>query len=236
MVVHFREKEIFMAKQGENIYQRKDGRWEGKYAKGKKDGKIRYGYVSGKNYEDVLQKKKKKLREIESGREQSVSLLLSSVSQRWLESRNGMLKETTMKKYQFILNNYIIPKFGDRQINELSEDEVYSWLLSLLKDDPEGRKGISTKSVSGIASVIRLLFRYANTDCHISVQDIGSLYIKQDKKQVTVLSHNEQEILEKYLMANMDLGNLGIMTCLYTGIRLGDYCVIISLNQLEAAK
>jgi hypothetical protein len=35
-----------MSKRGENIYKRKDGRWEGRYIKGRKlDGKIQYGYV-----------------------------------------------------------------------------------------------------------------------------------------------------------------------------------------------
>ena len=36
-----------MAK-GENIYKRKDGRWEARYIKERqKDGTIRYGYVYG---------------------------------------------------------------------------------------------------------------------------------------------------------------------------------------------
>ena len=35
-----------MSKRGENIYKRKDGRWGGRYIKGRKlDGKIQYGYV-----------------------------------------------------------------------------------------------------------------------------------------------------------------------------------------------
>lgn len=36
-----------MAKQRKNIYLRKDGRWEGRYPKEKKDGKRQYGSVFG---------------------------------------------------------------------------------------------------------------------------------------------------------------------------------------------
>lgn len=44
-------------RKGENIYLRKDGRWEGRYSKGRKNnGKIRYGYVYGKTYTEVRQK------------------------------------------------------------------------------------------------------------------------------------------------------------------------------------
>ena len=45
-----------MPRQGKNIYQRKDGRWEGRYSKGKIDGKTRYGYVFGKTYEEAEEK------------------------------------------------------------------------------------------------------------------------------------------------------------------------------------
>ncbi|MDE6745003.1 MAG: hypothetical protein K2J72_00040, partial [Oscillospiraceae bacterium] len=51
-----------MARRGENIYKRKDGRWEGRYKNGfKPDGKTRYSSVYGKSYSEVryalLQKK-----------------------------------------------------------------------------------------------------------------------------------------------------------------------------------
>lgn len=44
-------------RKGKNIYKRKDGRWEGRYIKEKKGGKIVYGYVYGKSYQEALQKK-----------------------------------------------------------------------------------------------------------------------------------------------------------------------------------
>lgn len=46
-----------MARRGENIYKRKDGRWEGRYIKGKNsDGKAAYGYVYSKTYNEVKEK------------------------------------------------------------------------------------------------------------------------------------------------------------------------------------
>lgn len=42
-----------MPRQGKNIYRRKDGRWEGRYPKEKINGKIHYGYVFGKTYEEA---------------------------------------------------------------------------------------------------------------------------------------------------------------------------------------
>lgn len=46
-----------MARKGENITQRKDGRREGRYIKQYENGRAIYGYLYGYSYEEVLQKK-----------------------------------------------------------------------------------------------------------------------------------------------------------------------------------
>lgn len=44
-------------RRGENIYRRKDGRWEGRYRKGRKaNGQVKYGYVYGRSLQEVRMK------------------------------------------------------------------------------------------------------------------------------------------------------------------------------------
>lgn len=46
-----------MSRKGENIYKRKDGRWEGRYCKTRDEsGKIKYGYVYARTYTDTKSK------------------------------------------------------------------------------------------------------------------------------------------------------------------------------------
>lgn len=46
-----------MSKKGENIYKRKDGRWEGRYIRYYDNrGKAKYGYVYAKTYGEVKSK------------------------------------------------------------------------------------------------------------------------------------------------------------------------------------
>ena len=46
-----------MSKKGENIYKRKDKRWEARYIKGyDPDGSARYGYCYGKTYREAKEK------------------------------------------------------------------------------------------------------------------------------------------------------------------------------------
>ena len=47
-----------MARKGENIYKRKDGRWEGRYIRERTpEGQAVYGYVYGRSYREVKEKK-----------------------------------------------------------------------------------------------------------------------------------------------------------------------------------
>lgn len=47
-----------MSRKGENIFLRKDGRWEARYSKGREiGGDNYYGYVYGKSYLEAKQKR-----------------------------------------------------------------------------------------------------------------------------------------------------------------------------------
>ena len=42
-----------MPRKGENIYKRKDGRWEGRFIKQRTSDVAKYGYIYGKSYLEV---------------------------------------------------------------------------------------------------------------------------------------------------------------------------------------
>ena len=76
-----------MSRRGENIYHRKDGRWEGRYWVGKRpDGTPIYKSVYGKRYNDVrrellLRKAECCASQGKSGRTETFSCLLYTSSQ-----------------------------------------------------------------------------------------------------------------------------------------------------------
>lgn len=99
-----------MARRGENIYKRKDGRYEGRYIKYYDvSGKAIYGSVYSRNYAEVkeLLAKYKTEKPTKQGRNTLFSEWLKS----WLKSQ-GTLKATTKQIYQSHIDNYINPKLG----------------------------------------------------------------------------------------------------------------------------
>ena len=77
-----------MPKRGENIYKRKDGRWEGRYIRGRSpSGGAVYGYVYARSYRECRVKRQKQLEALGKAPEQAASLTLAQAAGRFLADR-----------------------------------------------------------------------------------------------------------------------------------------------------
>ena len=104
-----------MSRKGENIYKRKDNRWEGRYIKGYgEDGALKYGYVYASTYTQVkerLQKAKTNL---------AIGVKMGSRSKRkfddyaaeWLQVNRHKITESTYVKYLTVVDTHLIRAFG----------------------------------------------------------------------------------------------------------------------------
>lgn len=147
-----------MSKRGENIYKRKDGRWEGRYVKCRTlHGKIQYGYVYGKSYSETKAKLKENASApIRSSSSQATqSALYDEVLKAWLLSSKNRVKESTFSRYNHLVERHIQPLLGRYPISEISTvllEECIDYLLQNGRLDGSG--GLSPKSVSDIITVI----------------------------------------------------------------------------------
>lgn len=232
-----------MARKGENIYKRKDGRWEARYIRSHEDGKAVYGYVYGRSYREVREKRfhvLSHLKESESlgyAGDSVKQACLRHISTIWLDSLRLTRKESTLVKYKNQLDKHILPEFGDQSLAEISNEKIIAFSNHLLRSHENCGKGLSTKSVSDIISRIYTIRKFAL----IHGYDVGfvpdCVMIPQKQKSIRVLSFDEEKTLLQYLKNNPDLTNLGIMLCLFTGIRIGELCALtwrdISLEDRE---
>lgn len=218
-----------MARKGENIYKRKDGRWEGRYIKLRTlDGKTKYGYVYGKSYKEV----KEKLLNVRVTREQEridadvSNATFAFYSEKWFSSLSPDIKESTKNKYQNLLDLYITPNWGDKRLSDIDFDFIDSFCNDLLSSGGKKGLGLSPKTVSDVLSVIRNVLRYCKNKGEYIQCDGTSVIIKQRPKQMRVLSRTEQSILCEYIAMNRSPENLGILLCLFTGLRIGELCAL----------
>lgn len=113
-----------MPRKGENIYKRKDGRWEGRYIRSyDSEHKAKYAYVYGKTYSEV----KRKLTE-QRGNVQKVqptknkSSTYGELLDCWLHSMQLNTKESTQARYTHLIKTHIKPHLGAVQLSQLTTD------------------------------------------------------------------------------------------------------------------
>lgn len=144
----------------------------------------------------------------------------------WLNNASLQLKDSTVIKYTNLLTKYILPTLNDELISNISREKVNNLCNNLLSSGGKDGNGLSPKTVTCSLSLIKVIFKYASEEKNISTDNLNSISIKNSTKPMRVLSIIEQQKLSNYLFNNMSLTNIGILICLYTGIRLGEVCAL----------
>lgn len=209
-----------MPKRGENIYKRKDNRWEGRYVKGYDSrGKAKYGSVYAKTYRDV----RKKLAEVKQNGAENIPKHQKDFScycDEWLTLCRSKVKESTYVKYTNMLNRHLKPKLGDFLPQELNTVIVEEFSYKLLAD------GLSQKTVKDILTVLRSVLKYCQRQPEVNISDIDVIYPKERKKEMRILTIEEQTRFVTYLLEDMDTVKFGVLLALLTGMRIGEVCAL----------
>lgn len=217
-----------MPRTGENIYKRKDGRWEGRYMKGHKpSGQVIYGYVYAHSYKET----KEKLKLASAGKERSPKQracepTFAKLSGQWLESQKARVKESTYNKYNNVLHSYVLPNMGDFCIQELTITSITNICDSLLTCGGKNGCGLSEKTVADTLAVIRSVIQYAANMGYSCSFDIRAIRVRQQPHELRILSRTDQEKLYSYLLNNPTLHNVGVLICMLTGLRIGEVCAL----------
>lgn len=213
-----------MARKGENIYKRKDGRWEARYVKGHElSGKIKYGSCYGKTYKEA----KEKAARCKAAIINSAPLPAANNRRRfaffceeWIQLEKGKVKESTYVKYDSVMTKHILPKLGGcfpLGINTMLVEQFKQELLG---------EGLSAKTVRDILTVLRSVLKYTAKQFPGAFPTVEISYPKEPKKEVRVLSQEEQRRFVSYLETDMDECKLGILLALLTGLRIGELCAL----------
>ena len=218
-----------MPRKGENIYKRKDGRWEGRYIQfHDAEHKAKYAYVYGKTYSEV----KRKLTE-EKGKDKKVNSLpkqsstYSELLDIWLHSTQLNTKESTQARYAHLINTHIKPELGLYLLSQLSTEIIEAFIEQQLTDGRlDKRGGLSPKTVTDILTIIKSTIEYARYKNIPTICNLSKLSVKKREKEMRVLSQSEQDSLTKVLVNEMDRYKFGVLLSLYTGIRIGELCAL----------
>lgn len=182
-----------MARTGENIYKRKDGRWEARYISSyNADGKAKYKYLYARTYAEV----KTKLIRVQNSVETKVEAEKIRDREKyefwlfeWLRSKRIGIKDSTYIRYRNVIENHINPDLGKYPINKISTPLMERFVSNKLNNGRlDGNGGLSPKTMSDMLTIIKESFKYAQTAGVITICRFDGISFKRNSQEMRVLS------------------------------------------------
>lgn len=220
-----------MSRKGENIYKRKDGRWEGRYiCSYGENGKPKYRYVYAATYRETKQKLEERKICGEGVRTEdmpSFNTPYGQILNAWLQSTRINIKESTYARYFRLIETHIRPPLGKYPVCKISTQLIEGVIRDQLGNGRlDGKGGLSPKTVTDMLTIIKSSIEYARYNGFSVICDLRRLTIKKNDKEMRVLTRAEQSALVKVLLADTDRYKFGVLLSLYTGIRIGELCAL----------
>lgn len=207
-----------MARRGENIYKRKDGRWEGRYKSGyREDGQTKYRSVYGHSYAEVKEKLTP-LKASASSPHAVCHLTVKALFSEWLSAVKLRVKPSTYANYLLKVEKHLLPTFGGLRYDSLTVQMINSYIEDKLS------LGLSAKYISDIIIVFKSMAKYT-AKIHVFRNILTDVTLpKVHRKELSLLSSTQQRKLCNYLLHNLNPTSLCVLLSLYTGLRVGEVC------------
>ena len=211
-----------MSRRGENIYKRNDGRWEGRYIRGRTpEGRAQYGYVYAATYSACREKRRQRLRELPREITPSNNMTFPEAVELFFTEREQKrkLKESTVSRYRYVVRQYIQPQLGAAPLYTLTEERVAAFYQRL-----QGQS-LSPKSARDVGVLLRAILRTA-TKRGCSCTGVNAELPICKKRQVEIFTEPEIVQLAHHIMDEPNLTGLGVLLTLNSGLRLGELCAL----------
>ncbi len=137
----------------------------------------------------------------------------------WKEDKRPYVKQSTMAAYVLILENHVLPWFGDS--DSLHEQEVQAFVLQKLGG------GLSVKTVKDILIVLKMVMKFGVKNEWMNYYEWDIKYpANSTGKELEVLSVANHRKILNYIHSHFTFTGLGIYISLSTGLRIGEICAL----------
>ena len=133
-------------------------------------------------------------------------------------------KSRTCERYSEIVEKRLKVKLGEYELNELTPLVLQRYITELIESgNMKTGKGLAANSVNGIITVIQNSLKLAYALGTIKEYTADKIRRPKTKeKEVTCFTLSEQKKIERAALAGKKTKWLGIVVCLYTGLRIGE--------------
>ena len=155
---------------------------------------------------------------IEEQKKGDEKMKLKELLELWLERyMKHTIKIRTYNRYKSICELHLIKDLGEYELEELKPNVLQDFLLHKIDGN------YSTNTIKGIVSVLKQALRLAITLEFVDKEYCSDLKMSSsEEKEISVFTKKEQQVIESFCLNHKKRNYIGIVICLYTGIRLGE--------------
>lgn len=156
----------------------------------------------------------------------------------WLENYIKMTsKLKTYTIYKNIIENRLKPKFGEYELNEISPLIVQYYISELLTQGNKiNNKGLSPSTINLIITIIQNSLKTAYSTGKLKEYTLNKIKRpKLKEKEITCFTLKEQKKIEQAILSSKKKKLIGIIICLYTGLRIGEL-LALQLDDIDFNK
>ena len=148
----------------------------------------------------------------------TMSHTFSRVTNLWKADKRRWVKPSTYAVYVQITYKHILPFFGNLQPEQLSEEVIQRFADGLLA------QGLLINSIREALMILKMILRFGEklSAWPNIIHDIHFSTTAMRNTNIPVLSTTDQRMLLNYLKEYFSFRNLGILICLYSGLRTGE--------------
>lgn len=157
---------------------------------------------------------------------ESDGCLFAKIMEDFLKTCCLKVKFSTLVRYQGIIHLYISPFFAEFHKVDFCQQAVNRFTLRLMQYRKRNGDNLAPKTIKDILAVLKLLINFAIEKKYLDFQPIHFLLPRQKKSRINILSAEQVHILEEFVLSDIDSYKVGILLCLYTGLRIGELCAL----------
>lgn len=156
---------------------------------------------------------------------------LVEMAEKWLESRHD-IRRSTWWKYRGLLDNHVLPAWGDMPLSAIENEDIALWVAKLLKSRTDGGNGLGPSQARHAFRVLSMVLEWCvprrlrvNPARGVKLPvrpDAEHIYLTYD--QVEGLADAASNLVTKYNKptAGATVNRALILLLAYTGLRWGE--------------
>lgn len=139
----------------------------------------------------------------------------------WKADKKKYVKRSSYAAYVLHLNKHLLPYFGP--LKDIGAKDIQQYA-----DDMLSGGGFGLKTLKDSLLVLRMVLRYGERIGAWEYIDFRVRFptMTERRKELPVLTLAQQKRLAEHLLGNFSFRNLGLLICLYSGIRIGEACAL----------